>query len=1046
MLIDRPNIVEGSSIQNATVASGPTSPALPNIGELFYNTAIDVDALPIGLQMYNGVWESVTKSTRFVNHLADSALHLTSVQNSLLDGLNSALTSVELNYVHGVTSSIQTQLTTNAGAISSEILRATGVEGGLQTQITNISGPSGAMTVHVADLAVHLTSAQNTFLDGINLPTITAGDVNSIPTVTSSLSTLTTNFGTHTADDTRHLTASQNVLFDGLSVSLTANEVNTLVGATSSIQTQLNTLTNNKLARDGTQAMSAALPMGGFRITALGTPVAASDAATKDYVDSLSQGLSWKEATLAGSTGPLTLSGTQIVDGVSLSVGARVLVKDQGNPAENGIYIVSASTWSRSTDADSATEFDGLAIFVRQGSTHANTAWIQTAIITTFPGDPVTFSQFAAAGGATAGNGIAITGSTISVKNGNGLTFNGGASLALNVTAAFSLGALLDLSSTGVSSGTYKSVTVDAKGRVTAGTNPTTLGGFGITDAVLKTGDTMTGQLLNVDDLNATGSNFRVNTVSKSTALYAFDVSRSSNTVGGIRLDGSMTNTGITVTGNATVSGTLTRAGNTVLDAGNYNSYSPTLTGGNASGTWGINISGNSVTVGGFTPSQTAGAGSRVVVADASGYINNTYFNSTDNSASSGVTAVMVKVGDNYLRSGTAQAVGTFLNGTSFSISGSASLNVLKSGDTMSGNLTFGNYGLGVYGVYDSTKYQNVFSMGASYGPAADGSVLGNMYGIAWTHSNAGGQSKAGLEHQALFTNAGITKTAIGTGIWTSGNITLGSSTTQLIYWADGNYLRRSQQAYGSIEVSGASSGYSGTAYVSSAGTVGGMFDTAGNGGDWDSSTSWHYFWNRTNSCLGIGGSTTLAGYRSYVNGNEYVAGNIVASGAVSGTNITASGAVYASNWLRTYGTTGWYNETYAGGMYMTDSTYVRTYASTSLYTNNLYATGEVTAYSDERIKTDITIIPNALDKVDQLRGVTYIRTDNGDLDTGRRSTGVIAQDVLKVLPEAVVLDKDDPENGIMGVNYGNMIGLLIEAVKELRAEVQTLKAQLENA
>jgi hypothetical protein len=383
------------------------------------------------------------------------------------------------------------------------------------------------------------------------------------------------------------------------------------------------------------------------------------------------------------------------------------------------------------------------------------------------------------------------------------------------------------------------------------------------------------------------------------------------------------------------------------------------------------------------------------------------------------------------------------LNGASFNISGSASLNVLKSGDTMSGNLTFGNVGLGIYGSYDSTKYQNVFSMGAAYGPAADGSVLANMYGIAWTHSNAGGQAKGGLEHQALFTNAGVTKTAIGTGIWTSGNITLGSSTAQLIYWADGNYMRRSQQAYGSIEVSGASSGYSGTAYVSSAGTVGGMFDTAGNGGDWDSTTSWHFFWSRGNSCLGIGGSTTLAGYRAYVNGNGYVAGAIVAEGAISGTNITASGAVYATNWLRTYGSTGWYNETYGGGMYMTDSTYVRTYGSTSLYTNNLYATGEVTAYSDERIKTDIQLIPNALDKVDQLRGVTYIRTD---IDTGKRSTGVIAQDVLKVLPEAVVLDKDDPENGIMGVNYGNMIGLLIEAVKELRAEVQTLKAQLANA
>jgi len=104
--------------------------------------------------------------------------------------------------------------------------------------------------------------------------------------------------------------------------------------------------------------------------------------------------------------------------------------------------------------------------------------------------------------------------------------------------------------------------------------------------------------------------------------------------------------------------------------------------------------------------------------------------------------------------------------------------------DTFTGQLTMGtqkaliasNYGHGVYGVYSATKYQHVFSMGTAYNLAANGTTAGNLYGIAWTHTNIGGQSKSGLSHQALFMNNGVTQTAIGTGIWTNGSITAGSS------------------------------------------------------------------------------------------------------------------------------------------------------------------------------------------------------------------------------------------------------------------------------
>jgi hypothetical protein len=82
------------------------------------------------------------------------------------------------------------------------------------------------------------------------------------------------------------------------------------------------------------------------------------------------------------------------------------------------------------------------------------------------------------------------------------------------------------------------------------------------------------------------------------------------------------------------------------------------------------------------------------------------------------------------------------------------------------------NYGNGIVGLYASDRYQGVFAMGDAYKVSADGTSPGSLYGIAWTHTNVGGQSKSGLGHQALFMANGSTQTAIGYGIWTVGVIT----------------------------------------------------------------------------------------------------------------------------------------------------------------------------------------------------------------------------------------------------------------------------------
>lgn len=98
--------------------------------------------------------------------------------------------------------------------------------------------------------------------------------------------------------------------------------------------------------------------------------------------------------------------------------------------------------------------------------------------------------------------------------------------------------------------------------------------------------------------------------------------------------------------------------------------------------------------------------------------------------------------------------------------------------------------------------------------------------------------------------------------------------------------------------------------------------------------------------------------------------------------------------------------------------------------------TGSVTETSDIRTKKNIETIKNALEKVSLLRGVTF----NWNNDVEEKSTGVIGQDVEKVLPHAV---RNNPETGYKSVAYGNMVGLLIEAIKEQQAQIDQLKSKL---
>jgi hypothetical protein len=126
--------------------------------------------------------------------------------------------------------------------------------------------------------------------------------------------------------------------------------------------------------------------MGSFKITGLADGVAASDAINLGQLTAVTEGLSYKEPADVATTGNITLSGEQTIDGV-LTSASRVLVKDQSTGADNGIYLSGAGAWVREADADSGDELDdGATIWVKAGTANGDKRFTQTAAVPTVGG------------------------------------------------------------------------------------------------------------------------------------------------------------------------------------------------------------------------------------------------------------------------------------------------------------------------------------------------------------------------------------------------------------------------------------------------------------------------------------------------------------------------------------------------------------------------------------------------------------------------------------------------------------------------------------
>lgn len=357
----------------------------------------------------------------------------------------------------------------------------------------------------------------------------------------------------------------------------------------------------------------------------------------------------------------------------------------------------------------------------------------------------------------------------------------------------------------------------------------------------------------------------------------------------------------------------------------------------------------------------------------------------------------------------------------------------------INGNLYFSQLGQGAVGVYDPTKTQAVWSMGPAYTlPVAGGTTnYGTLYGLGWSYNpDYGGagnnpQSKPGLQHQLLLMYNGVTQTAIGQGIWTNGSLTTTGAVTAnsqvvactssvcsyLRYAGDNNnYLRGNTYLAGTLIDEDNAAFY---LNPSSASVVNDLqatriFDRDNNG---------YYLDPSGTSNLGY---TAFAGGQS--NGIFYV---------TTGGMWVQNGTSYFDGymWLRGPGTGG------GSGVLQVDKevsigAHVAVGGGGTFY---LYGDGSYwgswSSASDMRLKKNIEPLPNALEKIKQLKGVSFDWKESG-----KHSIGLIAQDVEKVYPDLV---STDSKTGMKTVEYQNLVAPLIEAIKEQQKEIEALKAEI---
>ena len=228
---------------------------------------------------------------------------------------------------------------------------------------------------------------------------------------------------THANDGTLHLSPAAANLLDGINgiSSLDLNRLSGIndhlsVAKAQNVSQVLKNLDADKLSTRG-GVMTGDILMSSNRIVGLPQPSESSDAVTKQYVDSHAVGIKWLDCVEVATTKPIQLNGVDKIDAEVSRNGRRILVKNQQNPAENGIYIASYDAWERVAGFPTFESLDGYAVTVRLGQTQKNTSWLFTrdGVIELCLGASVCATI-------TTGNGLLINENEISIDLGDRLS------------------------------------------------------------------------------------------------------------------------------------------------------------------------------------------------------------------------------------------------------------------------------------------------------------------------------------------------------------------------------------------------------------------------------------------------------------------------------------------------------------------------------------------------------------------------------------------------------------------------------------------------
>jgi hypothetical protein len=364
-----------------------------------------------------------------------------------------SISNTEFGYLNGVTSAIQTQIDAKQATITGAA--TTIVASDLTASKAVISNSSGKIAVSTVtdtelDYVSGVTSAIQTQL-GTKLT-----NSNNLSDLTNT-STARTNLGVAIGTDVQAYDA-ELAAIAGLTsavnkgIEFTGSGTAAVFDLTTAgkallddadITTQRTTLGLGTIATQN--ANNVALT--GGSITGLGDPSASSEAATKNYVDNLVTGLRTRVIARVASTANVVIASAlengDVLDGVTLATGNRVLLKNQTTTSENGIYIVVATGGaSRDPEFDIISEIAGQLILVSEGSTHADDLFLCTTDTSaTLGSSAITYTQvFPSSGGTVTSVAVADSGSSEFTVTGSPITSSGTISLAINTINATKIG------------------------------------------------------------------------------------------------------------------------------------------------------------------------------------------------------------------------------------------------------------------------------------------------------------------------------------------------------------------------------------------------------------------------------------------------------------------------------------------------------------------------------------------------------------------------------------------------------------------------------